>query len=172
MTSYCRKNNWDELLENLVNKQINLELYASHIYLALSAFFMSDSVEYPGMSKFFMDSSNEEREHANKFIEYQNTRGGLVKLDTIPKPELNFSNDRTLLIEVMKYTLDLEQSVYDSIQNMSKLSHSDSAFSDFLDEFLKEQLESQYQLGRYIKQLEHIGQDGHGIWSFDQMFLK
>tara|TARA_Y100000389_G_scaffold129487_1_gene126967 strand:+ start:940 stop:1461 length:522 start_codon:yes stop_codon:yes gene_type:complete len=173
MTSHCRKNNWSSNLESSLNQQINMELYASHVYLALSAYFKSDSIEYPGMVKFFKDNSNEEREHADKFIEYQNIRGGMVILDGIQRPNFNFnSNTESILLQAMKYTLELEQLVYENILNISRNSDMDPAFSDYLDEFLKEQLESQYNIGRLIKQLEHIGNDGYGLWSFDQNLFK
>lgn len=173
MTSHCRKNNWSDNLESLLNQQINMELYAAHVYLALSSYFKSDSIEYPGMVKFFKENQNEEREHTDKFIEYQNIRGGMVIIDTIQKPNFNFNNNsESILLQAMKYTLELEQSVYDNILTISKHSDMDPAFSDYLDDFLKEQLESQYNIGRLIKQLEHIDNDGYGLWSFDQNLLK
>ena len=38
MTSRIRQN-YKEDCEALVNKQINMELYASHVYLSMTAFF-------------------------------------------------------------------------------------------------------------------------------------
>lgn len=37
----------------------------------------------PGFSKFFKNSSDEEREHAEKLMKYQNKRGGRVVLQDI-----------------------------------------------------------------------------------------
>ncbi len=40
------------------------------------AYFGRDDIAYRGASKFFMKASEEEREHALKFVEYLNKRGG------------------------------------------------------------------------------------------------
>ena len=50
----------------------------SYIYTIVfqGAYFGRDDIAYRGAAKFFMKSSEEEREHATKFIEYLNKRGG------------------------------------------------------------------------------------------------
>ena len=46
-------------------------------------YFDRDDVALKGFHKFFKESSDEEREHAEKFMKYQNMRGGRVVLQTI-----------------------------------------------------------------------------------------
>ena len=46
-------------------------------------YFDRDDVALKGFSKFFKDSADEEREHAEKFMKYQNMRGGRVVLQSI-----------------------------------------------------------------------------------------
>ena len=36
--------------------------------------------------------------------------------------------------------------------------------------FLKEQLESQFELATLLRKLERIGNDGHGLWNFNKEF--
>uniref|UniRef100_A0A336N3Q5 Ferritin n=1 Tax=Culicoides sonorensis TaxID=179676 RepID=A0A336N3Q5_CULSO len=55
--------------------QIGCEVRASLEYLKFGAYYSLDNVNRPGFSKFFFDSSSEEREHAIKLIEYMNMRG-------------------------------------------------------------------------------------------------
>jgi ferritin heavy chain len=69
-------------------KQINLELKASHIYLSMASYFARDNVALPGLHQFFKKSSEEEREHAEKLIDYQNKRGGKVAIQGIPAPDV------------------------------------------------------------------------------------
>merc|ERR1712115_138939 len=73
MASRIRQN-YKEDCEALVNKQINMELYASYVYM---------SIAYYGFSSFFKKNSDEERDHAEKFIKYQNRRGGKVVFQDI-----------------------------------------------------------------------------------------
>ena len=91
--SICRKDNWSQQDEILINKQINLELHAAHIYNSLYCYFQSDSIGFIGTAEFFKKSSDEENEHARKFMEYQNTRGGKVILDNIEKPVFEFDQN-------------------------------------------------------------------------------
>ena len=65
-------NNWDSQLEQFVNDQINMELYASHVYTSLYAYLSQDYIGFKGAAKYAKKSSEEEKEHAEKFIEYQN----------------------------------------------------------------------------------------------------
>merc|ERR1712098_990756 len=60
----------------LFNKQINMEFYASYVYMSMYTYFDRDDVAYSGMAAFFKKSSDEEREHGEKLIQYQNKRGG------------------------------------------------------------------------------------------------
>uniref|UniRef100_A0A7N0ZXY2 Ferritin n=1 Tax=Kalanchoe fedtschenkoi TaxID=63787 RepID=A0A7N0ZXY2_KALFE len=59
--------------EVAVNEQINVEHNVSHVYHAMNSYFDRDNVAL----------KKEEREHAEKFMEYQNKRGGKVKLQSI-----------------------------------------------------------------------------------------
>ena len=173
--SVCRMDNWKSDCEKLINQQINAELYASHVYRSLSSFFASDSQGYPGLSKFFKESSHEESEHAEKFIEYQNIRGGIVSIEGIDHPDISIlidsKSDTSIVYNAFQFALELEQSIYKKILHISNITN-DPGLEDFLDDFIKEQIEGQYQLGIKIKQLEHIGKDGHGLWHFDQQLLK
>ena len=171
-TSYCRKNNWSSKLEELINTQINIELTAAHTYNVLYSYFLSDSNGLPGLANFFKKSADEEIGHAREFIEYQNIRGGKVNITNLNKPEFNFdsSSEFSIMYQAIRYTLELEQSVYESILNISKES-GDQGLDDFLDKFVKEQLDTQYDLGIKLKQLEMIGKDGHGLIHFDKEML-
>ena len=57
-------------------------------YNFLQAFYFDrDDVALKGFHKLFKDSSEEEREHAEKLMKYQNMRGGRVVLQPI---QVNF----------------------------------------------------------------------------------
>merc|ERR1712178_531781 len=58
--SQCRQN-YHQDCEAGINKQINLELYASYVYQSMYFYFVRDDIALPGFAKFFNDSSKEER---------------------------------------------------------------------------------------------------------------
>merc|ERR1719471_2616610 len=61
-----------------IYKQVNMELMASYTYMSMACYFDRDDVAYYGFSSYFKKNSDEEREHSEKFIKYQNKRGGKV----------------------------------------------------------------------------------------------
>merc|ERR1711915_1141365 len=83
------KQNFHPDSEALINKQINMELCASYVYLSMSTYFARDDIALMGFSKRFRDSSNEEEGHAEALIDYQNLRGGKVVFHEIAKPTLD-----------------------------------------------------------------------------------
>ncbi|CAG0923765.1 unnamed protein product [Notodromas monacha] len=169
MMSQVRQN-FHEECEAGINKQINWELYASYVYLSMSSYFSRDDVAMPGLAKFFKKSSDEEREHATKFIEYQNKRGGRVVLNHIEKPS---QDEWGNALDAMTAALDLEKTVNQSLLDLVGVAdkHNDAQLGDFLEsEYLCEQVEAQKELGDYITQLKRVG-SGIGEWQFDQMLL-
>jgi len=170
--SYCRKYNLSQATEAMINNQINIELSASHTYLALYSFFMNDKQSFQGFAKYFKYCSEEEMIHANKFIDYQNIRGGNVTIRNIPTPQFYlFNNNKSILYQAIEFVLNLEQNVYDSLMNIHRTCN-DKGLEVFLDDFIKEQLESQFELATLLRKLERIGNDGHGLTQIDEEMSK
>jgi ferritin heavy chain len=71
-------------------------------------YFDRDDVAFPGLHKYFKKASDEEREHAEKFMKYQNTRGGRVILQPISKPTNDEWNSP---LEAITAALELEKTV-------------------------------------------------------------
>ena len=67
-----------EVVEAMLNKQINMEFYASYVYLAMASFYGRDDQALHGFAKFFRKSADEERGHGLKLAAYQAQRGGRV----------------------------------------------------------------------------------------------
>ncbi|KAI3420268.1 hypothetical protein GPALN_003584 [Globodera pallida] len=70
-----------------INKQINIELYASYVYLSMSFYFDREDVALHNIAKWFKKQSDEEREHGTTLMKYQNSRGGRIVLQNVQKPE-------------------------------------------------------------------------------------
>merc|ERR1712243_366118 len=82
------KQNFHLESEAWINKQINMELYASYVYLSMSAYFARTDIALHGLAKRFRLASAEEKDHAEKWISYQILRGGRVTFQAINKPTL------------------------------------------------------------------------------------
>merc|ERR1711974_131763 len=75
--------NYHEDCEALINKQINMEFYASYVYLSMSPYFIRDDQALHGFAEHFKTESGEERAHGMKLMEYQTKRGGRVVFQDI-----------------------------------------------------------------------------------------
>uniref|UniRef100_A0A6B0V3N0 Ferritin n=1 Tax=Ixodes ricinus TaxID=34613 RepID=A0A6B0V3N0_IXORI len=104
--------------EALINKQINMEFYASYVYASMACYFDRDDVSLPGFHKFFKKCSHEETEHAEKLMAYQNKRGGRVVLQPIAKPA---QDEWGSGLEAMQAALELEKTVNQSLFELHKL---------------------------------------------------
>merc|ERR1711990_1400666 len=70
------RRNYHEDCEALINKQINMEFYASFVYLSMGSYFNRDDQALHGFAEHFKKESGEERAHGMKLMEYQTKRGG------------------------------------------------------------------------------------------------
>ena len=77
------RQNYHQDSEAAINRQINLELYASYVYLSMSYYFDRDDVALKNFAKYFLHQSHEEREHAERLMKLQNQRGGRIFLQDI-----------------------------------------------------------------------------------------
>merc|ERR1711953_385352 len=62
--------------EAMINKQINLELFASYTYMAMACYFDRDDVALHGFAKHSRHESEEERKHAMNLVELHKTADG------------------------------------------------------------------------------------------------
>jgi len=153
-----------------VNKQINLELYASYVYQSMAFYFDRDDIALKGFSKFFSKNSEEEREHAEKLMKFQNQRGGRIVLQNIQKPERDEWGSG---LEAMQAALALEKNVNQSLLDLHKLadSHTDAQMTDFIEaNYLTEQVEAIKELSDYVTNLKRVG-TGLGEYIFDKETL-
>ncbi|KAL4386960.1 hypothetical protein GQ457_09G030500 [Hibiscus cannabinus] len=171
--SLARQKNTDEC-EAAINEQINVEYNVSYVYHAMFAYFDRDSVALKGLAKFFKESSLEEREHAEKLMEYQNKRGGKVKLQSILMPFSEFDHvEKGDALYAMELALSLEKLTNEKLLNLHTVAerNHDVQLTDFIEgEFLNEQVEAIKKISEFVAQLRRVGK-GHGVWHFDQMLL-
>ncbi|MCJ0218189.1 ferritin [Clostridioides difficile] len=150
-----------------INRQINMELYASYCYQSMAFYFDRDDVALPGFSKYFKKASDEERGHAEKFMKYQNKRGGRIVLQDIKKPD---RDEWGSALDAMQVALSLEKSVNQSIIDLHKVasSHNDAQMADFLEtEYLEEQVQAIKEISDHITQLKRVG-TGLGEYMYDK----
>jgi len=161
------RQNYHEDAEALVNKQINMEFYASYVYLSMASYFNRDEQALHGFASFFRKQSDEERAHGIKLMDYQAKRGGKVVFQDIAKPS---SMEWGTPIDAMEAALELEKTVNQSLLDMHKAvgDKGDAHLCDFLEsEYLNEQVDSIKEIADMITKIKRAG-DGLGLHLMDK----
>lgn len=170
MSASAIRQNYSEDCEALVNKQINMELYASYVYQSMAFHFDRDDIALDGFANYFKTESGEEREHAEKFMKYQNSRGGRIVLQDIKAPAVEWESH----VKALEEALALEKKVNESLLNLHKVAsdNNDAHLADFLEaNYLDEQVEAINKLGKMIVNAKRCG-DGLGIYQFNLHTMK
>ncbi|XP_066497699.1 ferritin, middle subunit-like [Hoplias malabaricus] len=167
------RQNYHSDSEAAINRMVNMELYASYTYTSMAFYFSRDDMALKGFAHFFKENSHEEREHAEKFLEFQNKRGGRVFLQDIKKPE---RDEWGTGLEALQCALQLEKKVNQALLDVHKLASDkgDAHLCDFLEShYLHEQVETIKKLGDHITNLTKMdaGNDKIAEYLFDKHTL-
>ncbi|XP_028669355.1 ferritin, middle subunit-like [Erpetoichthys calabaricus] len=173
MASQVRQNYHSDC-EAAINRMVNMELCASYTYLSMAHYFKRDDVALEGFAKFFKELSEEEKEHANKLMEFQNKRGGRIFLQDIRKPD---KDEWGSGLDAVQSALQLEKNINQALLDMHKVAtdRADPHLCDFLEtHYLKEQVEIIKKLGDHITNLRKTGSSSGGLaeYLFDKLTLK
>jgi ferritin len=124
-------------LNDAFNRQVGSELGASNQYLHVAAYFESEAL--PALSAFFYRQSDEEREHAMKFVHYLGEAGGILTIPGIPAPPAEIKSAE----EAVKMCLEWELEVTKQINALMDIAveEKDYLAQEFLGWFVTEQLE-------------------------------
>ena len=154
----------NERVHELLNDQINKELYSAYLYLDFSNYFKRVGLD--GFANWYMIQAQEERDHAMLFYQYLQNEGQVVTLKAIEKPdrEINTHMDALLAgLEHEKYVTSLIHDIYSSAYDVR-----DFRAMQFLDWFVKEQGEEETNANDLITKMELFGGDAKGLYMLNQ----
>jgi len=163
------RQNYSEACEAGINKQINMELYASYVYQSMAYHFDRDDIAMKGMFTFMKKSSDEERGHAELLMEYQNKRGGRIVLQDIKAPGVNWNGH----VHALEEALALERKVNEALLSLHGVAsdNNDAHLCDFLESnFLDEQVQSINEIAKLVVKAKRCG-DGLGAYQFDHISM-
>lgn len=154
----------NEKIQEAFNRQINAEIYSSYLYLSMAAYF--DSISLPGFANWMRCQSQEELLHAMKFFGFVNERGGRVNLSAIEGPPTEWSSPLKAFEDAYKH----EQKVTGMVNSLVNLAieTKDHASNNFLQWFVKEQVEEEASADAVVKKLKLVGDKGNGLFMIDR----
>lgn len=142
-----------ESMVGALNEQIGNEFSASLQYVAIASHFACETL--PELAAHFYRQSEEERDHAMRFVKFIVEAGGRVEIPAIPMPKNEFSS----VEEAVQLSLDQEKTVTQQINALVELAlkESDHITNNFLSWFLTEQLEEVSSMDDLLRIIQRAG---------------
>jgi ferritin len=151
-----------------MNQQINHEMYSAYLYLSMSAHCVQSNL--PGIAAWLRMQAKEEMEHAMKFYDFIEDRGGKVTLTAIGQPPAEFQSP----LAIFEGALAHEQKVTRLINDIYGLAmkENDYASQVFLQWFISEQVEEEKNATAIVETLRMVGESKNGIFQVDHRLGK
>ena len=147
-----------------LNSQLNAELYSSYLYLSMSTYAASRSLN--GCAHWFRMQADEERVHAMKIYDYMVSRAGNVVLDAIQKPLCDFES----IVDVFEKAYGHECHVTQLLNDLAgvAMQEHDQATVIFMSWFITEQIEEESNVKTIVDQLQIVHGTGEGLLMIDR----
>ena len=120
-----------------LNEQIGHEFSAHQQYIAIATYY--DALTMPQMAALFYRQAEEERDHAMMMVQYLLDADQVPVIPALPAPRVSFAD----VVEPVATALEQEQRVTEQIYELTRIAreHSDFASDQFMQWFIKEQVE-------------------------------
>ncbi len=152
---------------DLLNKQINEELYSAYLYLTFADYY--DERGLKGYANWYMVQVQEELAHAKILRRFLLDQGYSVKMFAIAEPDMEFDND----LAPLKAGLAHEKHITDCINKCysAAAKTSDWRTVKLLDWYIQEQGEEETNASDMVKDFELFGISPQGLYALDQSYL-
>lgn len=153
----------DNKVKELLNTQIQKELYSAYLYLDFADYFENEGLN--GFGNWYYIQMKEEMDHASLFRQYLLNNDVAIKLLPIEAPETSFTNYG----EPLKAALEHEEYVTSLIHKIFEAANEvkDYRTMEFLNWFIKEQGEEEKNATDMIRKYELFGTDAKGLFELN-----
>lgn len=150
-------------VQDALEKQLNMEFHSAYLYLGLSTIYQDKALE--GIANWMHVQAQEEMAHAMHIYDYLMDVGEGVKLRVISEIAVNFDS----VLDGFTLVLAHEQEVTASINNIVDLAlqEKDFATNEFLNWYVREQVEEETTAKFYVDRLKLIGSDIPSLLQLD-----
>ena len=154
----------DAKVYELLNDQINKELYSAYLYLSFADYYEEEGLE--GFANWYEIQAQEERDHALIFRNYLHDNGCQVKLGAIAAPDKTFES----YLEPLEAALEHEKYVTSLINDIYAAAHDakDYRTMKFLDWFIEEQMEEEDTADTMVTKMKLFGANAKALYDLDQ----
>ncbi len=145
-----------ERMNQALNEQVGRELGASNQYINIAAYFDRESL--PELAGFFFRQSDEEREHALRFVRYILDAGGRMEVPAIEAPPSGFASAEAAVQQALDWELEVTRQI-NALMDLA-IQENDHTTQQFLRWFVEEQLEEVSTMEELLGVVRRAGEDG------------
>ncbi len=156
----------DDKLYELVNDQINKELYSAYLYLEMADFYKDAGLD--GFASYFLIQAQEERDHAMIFRKYLLENDLIPQLKAIDAPAQTYKT----YMDPLHVQYEHEQYVTSLINDIyaAALDAKDFRLQQFLKWFIDEQMEEEDNARDMVTKMTLFGEDQHSLFELDKEY--
>lgn len=154
----------DKKVSELLNDQINKELYSAYLYLDMANFYSDKGLD--GFANWYEIQAKEEQDHAMLIYQYLHNNNEKVELKAIAKPDKTYTtllDPLTAGLAHEQYVTSLINAIYAAAQEVN-----DFRTTQFLDWFIKEQGEEEKNSTDQITKMELFGDDARSLYMLNE----
>jgi ferritin len=152
----------------LLNKQVNAEFYSSYLYLSMAVWF--DGENLPGIANWMKLQAAEEHGHGMLIFNHILERGAKAVLEPIQGPPVSFSNAEAIFKKVAEHEAHVTALIHKIVETAR--AEKDYASDNFLQYFVKEQVEEEAQANLLYEQVKMIGSSKGSLLMIDHRLGK
>ena len=158
----------DKKVYELLNDQINKEMYSAYLYLDMSRYYNDEGLD--GFSAWYKEQAEEEMEHAMKIYEYLQDNGQKIELKAIAKPDKEFASIEdpvNIAAEHERYVTSLIHAIYAAAREVN-----DYRTEEFLNWFVKEQCEEEKNADEMVDLVRAYASDKSALYLLNKDLKK
>lgn len=150
----------NEKVAQLINTQVNKEMYSAYLYLSFADYYEEEGLD--GFANWYVIQAQEEMDHALMMRRYLLDNGMKVTLEAIDRPDKTFNG----LMDPLEAGFAHEQYVTSLINTIYAAAFDIRDFKtmQFLDWFIKEQVEEEKNAEDLVKKMKLFAQDSKTLY--------
>ncbi|RZM75370.1 non-heme ferritin [Leptolyngbya iicbica] len=153
-----------QAMSDRLNKQINLEMYSSHLYLQMASWCAYQSLD--GCEEFLRLHAQEEAEHMHRLLSYMHETGAFVVLGGMDAPPTQYESVKMLFEKIYEHEVHITRSINELVHFANN--EPDYSTLQFLQWYVAEQHQEEFLMKGILDKIKLIGTEGQGLFLIDQ----
>ncbi len=151
-------------MQSVLNSQINVEFHSAYLYLSMAAYL--EAANLSGMAAWMLAQSQEEVEHGMRIYRHLIDRGSRVELAPIDAVPTEWKTPLAVFEEVLAHEKEVSAIINQEVTQAN--AEKDHATAIMLQEFVKEQVQEEVNVGRIVHTFQMIGDSTQGLIMLDR----